>query len=105
MPVAVVARQPGCFQRKDGSCFAIADCRQQAAEARTLPAAGAGNPKIFIDDHDLPKTKFSRPLLQRILPATAFQIMADLLQRGLANINIGSASELLIPNLIAHALL
>ena len=63
MPVPVVAGKAGCFQRKHGSCLAVANCRQQPSEPGALAVAAAGDAQVIIYHHHLAEPELTGTLL------------------------------------------
>src|SRR4051794_884853 len=91
MPIAVVARQPGGIEAEHQTGIAEPDLGNQPLEAVSL---GAGRPRlaeILVDDADA----LARPaepdgaVDQAILQLGAFLVLAHLVDRGLAYIDIG----------------
>src|SRR5207237_714432 len=78
----------------------IADCSQQALEARPRDAA-ARTAKIIVDDLDRGPAELTGPIHETILPASALIIMRQLIGRRLSDVNIGAARKMLSRDL-AH---
>ena len=91
MPIAVVARQPRGIQAEHQAGIAEPDLGDQPLEAMPLGTRRARLAEILVDDVDA----LARPaepdgaLDQTILQLGALLVLADLLDRGLAHIDIG----------------
>ena len=98
MPVPAIACQARSFDRKHSAGPALADCGQQAFEARAADAR-AGTAKIVVDDRDLLPAELTRAIGQSVLAAAAFMIVQQLIRRRLADINKSATRQMLRHNL------
>lgn len=96
MPVAAVAGQAGDFQSQHDAGAAQAHLGDQLLKTLPIGRRGPGDPLVGINDHDL----LGRPaqgdgaLLEGVLPLGALGVVEHLLQRGLADVQIGIALEM-----------
>ena len=102
MPVAIVPRQPRCFEGQHSAGLAAADGRQQLSEAGPIDQAAAALAEIFVNDHDAREAQLPCAVGQRILPLLAFAMVAHLLRRGLTHINVGRALQMFGLKLVIH---
>lgn len=100
MPVAAVAREPRSFDGHHRADVAAADGGQQAFEAGPRHAR-AGNPQIIVDNDDVGPAQRSRAFGQRILAPAALMVVLQLIGGGLADIDVGTAAQVLSADL-AH---
>src|SRR5947208_16219010 len=92
MPVAAVAGQPGCLDRKYGADPPLADRSQQALEARPIDAASRAA-QIIVDDLDCGPAHLSSTLGEPVLTAAALRIVQKLIGRRLADVDESSAAQ------------
>src|SRR3954463_5514155 len=91
MPIAVIARQPRGIQAEHQPGIAEPDLGDQPLEAVSLGTRRPRLAEILVDDKDA----LARPaepdgaVDQAILQRGAFLVLADLVERGLAHIDIG----------------
>src|SRR4051794_40658602 len=91
MPIAVVARQPRGIEAEHQPGIAQPDLGNQPLEAVSLGARRPRLAEILVDDTDAlarpaePDGAVDKTILQR----GAFLVLADLVDRGLAHIDIG----------------
>src|SRR5690349_993599 len=91
MPIAVIARQPRGIETEHQPGIAEPDLGDQPLEAVPLGARRPRLAEILVDD----KGALARPadpdgaVDQAILQLSAFLVLADLVDRGLAHVDIG----------------
>ena len=91
MPIAVVARQPRGIQAENQPGIAQPDLGDQPLEAMSLGTRRPRLAEILVDDADA-LTRPAEPdgaVDKTILQLGAFLVLADLVDRGLAHIDIG----------------
>jgi len=95
VPVGVVTGQPGHLQAEHDPGPAHADLGDQVLEAFPVGGAGAGVALVDIDGDDLGRGPAQRggPLPQRVLPGGGLGVVEDLLEGGLADIQVGVAGQ------------
>src|SRR6266852_9666661 len=91
-PVATVAGQPRCLDRKYGAAPPLTDCSQQALETRPVDAASRAA-KIIVDALDHGPAELPSTIGEPVLTATALRIVQELICRGLADVNEGAAAQ------------
>src|ERR1700730_9397761 len=92
MPVAAVAGQPRCLDRKYGADPPLTDRGQQALETR--PGAGASRAaRIIVDDIDHGPAELPSTIGETVLTAAALRIVQELICRRLADVNEGAAAQ------------
>src|SRR5438045_5924430 len=74
MPVAAVAGQPRCLDRKYGADPPLTDRSQQALEARPIDAASRAA-QIIVDDLDCGPAELSSTIGEPVLTAAALRIV------------------------------
>src|SRR5882762_10793751 len=86
MPVATVAGQPRCLDRKYGADPRLTDRSQQALETRPVNAASRAA-KIIVDDLDHGPAELPSTIGEPVLTAAALQIVQESRRRqyGLAD--------------------
>ena len=94
VPIAAVARQPRSLDRDHGADPALADRGEQLLEARASDP-GTGAAEIIVDHLDRGPAKRTGAVDQTILPAPALVIVEHLVGRRLADIDKGTAREVL----------
>lgn len=96
MPIARRARQARDFDADDRAGAAEADLADQALEADAVVRGFAGASEIVVDDHNLlfRPAELISPLDQRILSFGAFLVAQDLLQGGLADVDVSVAFQM-----------
>jgi hypothetical protein len=102
MPVTVVASSPGGFQGEDGPDTPCTHGREPLAKARALVASGPTPAHVLIDHEDVGKPQPAGLIGEGIWPPLTLGVGADLMARGLANIDIGITLEMDRVNLGAH---
>jgi hypothetical protein len=107
VPIASVARETRSLNGQDGADATLADGRQQLLEARSGdPTAGAT--KIVVNYLNVAPTELVPALDQAVLTPLAFEIVCNLIGRGLTDINDGTARQcsavilLIVRPLIVH---
>jgi hypothetical protein len=100
MPVAAITGKTRRLDRKHGADAPLADRSQQALETWTADAA-TGAAEIIIDHLDLDPAELVRAIRKPVLPALALLIVQKLVSRRLADIDDGTACEMLSGDL-AH---
>src|SRR5271154_3933907 len=78
VPVAAVTGEPGGLDRENGADAPLADCHQQALEARPVDAA-ARAAEIIVDNLDRGPTELPGAVGQPILPSLALLIVQELI--------------------------
>src|SRR6185312_11192448 len=102
MPLASIPRQSGDFQREYGANLALAYLRKQPLESRAHRRPPARAPLVLVDRRYVCPAQFLGMLLQGVLTATALLMVAHLILRGLPDVDIGSAREVLRRDLAVH---
>jgi len=92
MPVATVAGQPRCLDRKYGADPPLTDRRQPALETRPIDAASRAA-KIIVDDLDRGPPELPSTIGQPVLTAAALRIVQKLIGRRLADVNESAAAQ------------
>src|SRR6266404_1961124 len=92
MPVATVAGQPRCLDRKYGADPPLTDRSQQALETRPVDARSRAA-KIIVDDLDHGPAELPSTIGEPVLTAAALQIVQELICRRLADVNEGAAAQ------------
>src|SRR5438270_3416597 len=92
MPVATVAGQPRCLDRKYGADPPLTDGSQQALEARPIDAASRAA-QIIVDDLDHGPAELTSTIGEPVLTAAALRIVQELICRRLADVNEGAAAR------------
>src|SRR5438094_33871 len=93
VPVAAVAGQPRCLDRKYGADPPLTDRSQQALEARPIDAASRAA-QIIVDDLDCGPAELSSTIGEAVLTAAALRIMQKLIGRRLADVDESSAAQM-----------
>ena len=95
VPVGVVAGQPGHLQAEHDPGPAHADLGDQVLEPFPVGGAGTGVALVGVDGDDLRRGPAQRrsPMPQRVLPGGGLGVVEDLLERGLAHIQVGVAGQ------------
>jgi hypothetical protein len=91
MPVAVVAREPGGIQADDQARVAEPDLGDKLLEAGPFGAPRARPAEILVDDVD-PLARPAEPdgtVDQTVLELGALVMVPDLIDRGLAHVDVG----------------
>src|SRR5258708_18451991 len=94
MPVAAVARETRGFNRKHGADTPLADCRQQALEARACDTA-ARAAEIIVNDLDSGPAKLFGAIGEPVLAAPALMIVCQLIGCRLTDVDAGAACKML----------
>jgi hypothetical protein len=81
-PVAAVAGQPRCLDRKYGADPTLTNRSQQALEARPIDAASRAA-QIIVDDLDCGPAELSSTIGEPVLTAAALRIVQKLIGRRL----------------------
>src|SRR5689334_13511471 len=91
MPIAIVARQPGGIEAEHQPGIAEPDLSDQPLEAVSLGARRPRLAEILVDDADplAWPAETDSAINQAILQLGAFLVLAHLIDRGLAHIDIG----------------
>src|SRR5437016_6047094 len=92
MPVATVAGQPRCLDRKYCADPPLTDRSQQALETRPVDAASRPA-KIIVDDLDHGPAQLTGTIGEPVLTAAALRIVQELICRRLADVNEGAAAQ------------
>src|SRR5947209_14333582 len=93
MPVAAVAGQPRCLDRKYGADPPLTDRSQQALEARPIDAASRAA-QIIVDDLDCGPAELSSTIGEPVLMAAALRVVQKLIGRRLADVDESSAGQM-----------
>jgi hypothetical protein len=93
IPVRIVSRQTRDLQSQDDAHVSQRHFAGEASKPGAFLGAGAGEPQIFVDDHDLlfGPSQLASSIGQGILTGGGLAIMLHLAGRGLANVNVGGA--------------
>ena len=86
LPVTPVPSQPRGVSRKHQADLTLADRHDQLVEPWPLNPA-RGGPKVVVNDPDVDKSQFACVRNQAILQTLAFQVVANLLRGGLADVH------------------
>src|SRR6266536_1847399 len=78
--------------------------RQQPAKAGPLLSRTAGPAKVFIDNDDVRESKRLCSLCQAVLALLTPKMVTDLMRCGLPHVHVGTAFQMISPNLVAHRL-
>src|ERR1700758_5364353 len=93
MPVATVAGQPRCLDRKDGADPPLTDRSQQALEAGPIDSASRAA-EIIVDALDRGPAELSGTIGEPVLTAAALRIVQNLIGRRLADVDKGAATQM-----------
>src|SRR5207237_10758068 len=93
MPVAAVAGQPRCLDRKYGADPPFTDRSQQALKARPIDAASRAA-QIIVDDLDCGPAERAATIGEPVLTAAALRIVQKLIGRRLADVDESSAAQM-----------
>lgn len=86
IPVPIIAREAGCFEREDAAHFLLANGGDEPLEPRVGHAPGAGASEILVDNLD-PMPLTVPLLLRQGIPASlAFEVLMDLRERRLTHL-------------------
>src|SRR5437879_12957874 len=102
MPFAPIACEAGDFQREYRTDRALDHLRKQPLDPRADRRSRARAPLILIDHRHVPPAELLDVLLQRVLTATAFLMIAHLIWRGLPDVDIRRAREMFRRDLVVH---
>src|SRR5262249_32198916 len=102
MPVPIAAGQPRGLQGEDGPAPPFTHRCQQLAKARALVASRPTAADGLINHDDLGKPQRAGLIRKGILPPLALGVGADLMARGLADIDVGVTLTMDGINLGAH---
>ncbi len=93
IPIGIVACHARDFQREHDADVAERNFRSHARKSRALGESGAGYTQVFVDDGHLllGPTEFPCFLDQSMLARGGLAVVLDLIGRGLANVDKGSA--------------
>src|SRR3954447_26577750 len=94
MPVAAVASQPRRLDSEHRADPALADRRQQPLEPWSVDAT-SGAAEIIVYDFDRGPPKLPRAIGERVLTAAALRSGQDLVARRLADIDEGTAAQVI----------
>src|SRR5258706_12540965 len=94
MPVATVAGQPRCLDRKYGADPPFTDPSQQALETRPVDAASRAA-KIVVDDLDHGPAELPSTIGEPVLTAAALRIVQELICRRPADGNESAAAQVI----------
>src|SRR5260370_42077401 len=92
MPVAAVARETRGFNRKHGADTPLADCRQQALEARACDTA-ARAAEIIVNDLDSGPAKLFGAIGEPVLAAPALMIVCQAIGRRFSAVDTGGPAR------------
>src|SRR5215470_3160830 len=86
IPVRIVPRQTRDLQSEDDAHVSQRHFTGETSKPRAFLGAGAGQPQILVDDHDLllGPSELASPIGQGILAGGGLAIMLHLARRGLA---------------------
>src|SRR5207247_8933303 len=96
LPSGAFAGQPGAFQAEHDPGPAEGHLGDQLLEAFPVRGAGAGLPLVDVDGDDLGRgpAQGDRPAAQVVLAGGGLGVAEDLLERGLADMEIGVAVQM-----------
>src|SRR6516225_9424544 len=101
MPVAAVAGQPRCLDRKYGADPPLTDRSQQALEARPIDAASRAT-EIIVDDLDRGPAELPSEIGEPVLTTAALGIVQKLISRRLADVDESGAAQVVSRDLGHH---
>ena len=95
LPVGVVARQPGAFQAEHDPGPAEGDLGDQVLEPFPVGGRGPGMPLVDVDHVDPVGAPAQRdgPAAQVVLAGGRLGVVGDLVEGGLADVEVGVAAE------------
>ena len=106
LPLGVVACHSRCFAAEEDADLAHRDFIGHLGEARANDHARGAVRQILIDNFDLSfrPAQLDRPLVQLVLEISGLAVHQHLRGRGLADVHVGTASQMGVLNLriIAH---
>jgi len=102
VPVTVVTGETGGFEGEDRASFTVADGIEQAGKAGAFGATATGDSKVIVDDDDFLEAELLGSVLELILATAAFDVLPDLLEGGLADVNVGSTLQVCLGYFIVH---
>src|SRR5688572_28004778 len=88
MPVTIISRQAGCFQRQNCTYISGTDGCQETTESGAICKSRARAPQVFIHNDDACELQTPRTSFQIVLPSLAFGIVAYLVHRRLPHIDV-----------------
>jgi len=102
VPIAGVARQAGDLQAHDDARAARADLADQSLKALAVFGRSAGLAEVAVDDHDalLGPAEHYSTLPKLVLPSRAFGVFEHLMQRRLADVEVGVLAQMLGRDLV-----
>ena len=102
VPVTVVTGETGGFEGEDRASFTVADGIEQAGKAGAFGATATGDSKVIVDDDDFLEAELLGSVLELILATAAFDVLPDLLEGGLADVNVGGTLQVCLGYFIVH---
>jgi hypothetical protein len=94
MPVPTIACKPRCLDGDNRAHATTADRRQETLEARPSHTSGR-DAKVVVNDDDFSPTKCAGTIRQRILAPPTLVVMLQLISRGLPNVDVGAARQVI----------
>lgn len=102
VPVPVVPRQAGRFQRYDNPDPPLTHGGQELPKAWALLESCATTASVVIDDDDLPTAQGAGTVRSGILAPLAFMVATDVRRAGLADIDVSGTVQMGRTDLLTH---